>query len=314
MAPLAQLSNMFASAAPRCWLNTTCTGPVEPAFPGPWQANNLSPLLRTVEPIRTINVDGTPASASWRGALFPLGNETVVIDFGKEVGGTVHLEYTATGNGTLGIAFAEAKDYVGRHSDSSNGRFEAPEDALSVDIRQNSWSASWDMDVKDLRGGFRYVTLFMKSGATAGLSVSAARVNLAVQPTWPNLQAYRGYFDSSDGELNKIWYSGAYTVQTNSIPSDTGRHVTGFATSWSNTARAGTGSSVLVNGAKRGRMVAPAGLAVAIKTALLSTGDDESARNALQTIFDSQRVDGAFPSTGPPTLDFNSDCECCGRL
>lgn len=57
------------------------------------------------------------------------------------------------------------------------------------------------------------------------MSVTVSNISLEVsfQPTWPNFQAYQGDFYSSDDLLNKIWYSGEYTVQMNIIAPATGQ-------------------------------------------------------------------------------------------
>ncbi|KAK1974528.1 Six-hairpin glycosidase-like protein [Colletotrichum cereale] len=48
-------------------------------------------------------------------------------------------------------------------------------------------------------------------------------------------------------------------------------------------------------------------MGVVVPSAFVSTGDLESARNALQTVFDFQRPSGVFPRAGPPYLDAASD-------
>ncbi|KAK2060954.1 hypothetical protein LY76DRAFT_472780, partial [Colletotrichum caudatum] len=51
----------------------------------------------------------------------------------------------------------------------------------------------------------------------------------------------------------------------------------------------------------------PGDMGVAVPSASVSTGGLESARNALQTIFDFQRPLGVFPRAGPPYLDATGD-------
>lgn len=77
-------------------------------------------------------------------------------------------------------------------------------------------SGNYVMPDEVMRGGFRYLTLFLVGNGT--VTVSNIDLELSFQPTWSNLRAYQGYFYSSDDELNKIWYSGAYTLQTNAVP------------------------------------------------------------------------------------------------
>ena len=74
-----------------------------------------------------------------------------------------------------------------------------------------------------LRGGFRYMTAFMLANDTTTLDISNASPELAFQPTWSNLKGYQRYFYSEDEFLNRIGYAYAYTIQTNFVPTDTGR-------------------------------------------------------------------------------------------
>lgn len=54
--------------------------------------------------------------------------------------------------------------------------------------------------------------------------------------------------------LFQIWYAGAYTVQTNTVPLNTGRQVP-FVSSpgWQNNATLGVAGPIIVDGAKRDR-------------------------------------------------------------
>ncbi|KAL1892259.1 hypothetical protein Sste5346_007215 [Sporothrix stenoceras] len=163
-----------------------------------------------------------------------------------------------------------------------------------------------------LRGGFRYLTVFLVAEGedNTDLSVNFHNVTLdiAFQPTWPSLRAYQGYFDCDDPVLNRIWYAGAYTLQTNAVPPTTGRRVPFLKTGWANDGLLGPSHTILVDGAKRDRAVWPGDMGVAVPSLFVSTGDmDRSAKNALQTMYDSQNPDGSFPEAGPPLLQQGSD-------
>jgi hypothetical protein len=140
-----------------------------------------------------------------------------------EVGGIVSLSFSSSGSGKPGLAFTEAKNYVGEESDSSNGNFSGPDGALYTELRTRM--TAYTMPENKLRGDFRYRTLFLLTNTTASATPEDVGVFLDFQPTWPNLQAYQGYFHSSDDLLNRIWYAGACTLQSNAIPANTGRHV-----------------------------------------------------------------------------------------
>jgi hypothetical protein len=212
----------------------------------------------------------------------------LVFDFGIEVGGIVTIEYTLSKpNATLGLAFTEAKNYIGQNSDNSNGGSGA-DGALSVALSTEG-GGSYTMPDAKLRGGFRYLTLFLNSGADdTTLTINSVGLEIAFQPTWSNLRAYKGYFHSSDSLLNRIWYAGAYTLQTNSVPTTTCRVSTGSSTGWNNNAICGPGETLLLDGAKRDRWVWIGDMGTAVPAVSVSTGDLKSAKNALLSIWDNQ--------------------------
>lgn len=171
------------------------------------------------------------------------------------------------------------------------------------------------MDLPHLRGGFRYLTLFLltdesssSSSSPTSLSITDISLEIGFQPTWSNLRAYQGYFHSNDEELNRIWYSGAYTLQTNYVPTNTGRWFPTLSAGWANNGSLSNGSTVIVDGAKRDRAVWPGDMGIAVPASFVSLGNDlESVKNALQVMYDFQNADGSFPEAGPPLLQQSSD-------
>ncbi|KAI4952018.1 hypothetical protein J4E91_003480 [Alternaria rosae] len=158
-----------------------------------------------------------------------------------------------------------------------------------------------------MRGGFRYMTAFLLTESGTYVNVTDVQLEISFQPTWSNLEAYQGYFDSNDELLNRIWYAGAYTLQTNAVPTNTGRWVPMLANGWANNGTLGPGDTIIVDGAKRDRAVWPGDMGIAVPSTFVSTGDLDSVRNALQVMFDYQNPDGSFPEAGPPLLQQNSD-------
>lgn len=295
-----------SQAATACWRNTTCNGPTTAAFQGPWDSYIYAPSSRDVEPAAVLS-DDLLSSTPYNGSVSLYGNSSqAVIDFGIEVGGITSLSYASTGSGELGLAWSESKTYVGRVSDSSNGA-SAPEGYLSVNFTDGE-AGSYEVPLERLRGGFRYLTLFLLTDDSS-IEITNISVEISFQPTWADLQAYQGYFYSSDDTLNKIWYSGAYTVQTNSVPVDTGRRVPFVDAGWANDGILGNGSTIIVDGAKRDRAVWPGDMGVAVPAAFYSIGEIESVKNALQVMYDHQNSDGSLPEAGPPLLQQNSDSE-----
>ena len=310
--------------AQSCWRNTECIGPTTAAFPGPWESNIYSPSSRTISPVNILSLANASIISTYPGPSTLVGNASaLVFDFGIEVGGIVTVEYSTTGGaGALGVAFTEAKNWIGLASDSSNGAFahgigdQACDDGALYGNFPSSGKHSYTMDLTHLRGGFRYLTLFLlTNGKHATLSIHDVTLEIAFQPTWSNLRAYQGYFHCNDEELNKIWYSGAYTLQTNQVPVNTGRWIPPLNSSWANNGTLSNGTTVIVDGAKRDRAVWPGDMGIAVPSTLFSLGNDlDSVKNALQTMYDHQNSDGSFPEAGPPLLQQGSDTYHCWTM
>ena len=85
----------------------------------------------------------------------------------------------------------------------------------------------WTQPASWLRGGFRFLTI--ASTADALVTLSNVSCFITFMPHVDNLRDYGGYFyakdpGSADADfLTKLWYAGAYTVQTNIIAADQGR-------------------------------------------------------------------------------------------
>ncbi|KAL1986285.1 hypothetical protein VTN96DRAFT_6653 [Rasamsonia emersonii] len=297
------------SSAQKCWRNTTCTGPADTAFPGTWEKNIYAPSSRTVRPQKILSSHGEPAYQPGSGKYVLKGNGSqIVFDFGLEVGGIVTVDYTATGAGTLALAFTEAKNWIGEWSDSSNGAFKGPDGYLAQNITR-SGKGTYTMPDDKLRGGFRYLTAFlMTTSNSTSIDITDVSLEIAFQPTWSNLRAYQGYFHSNDELLNRIWYSGAYTVQTNAVPVNTGRRVPFVSSGWENDGLLGPGDTIIVDGAKRDRAVWPGDMGIAVPSTFVSIGDLESVKNALQVMYNTQdQTTGAFDESGPPLSQKGSD-------
>lgn len=215
-------SILFSLLAPvwaeSCWRNTTCSGPLETAFPGTWESNIFAPSSRTVSPKSILSVTTGEVLSTYPGPSQLVGNGSqLVFDFGTEVGGIVTIEYTSTGPGSIGLAFTEAKNWIGEWSDSSNAYLLLPDGAIYANF-SSAGAGSYVMPDLSLRGGFRYLTTFLVTNGTSTVNITNVSLEIGFQPTWSNLRAYQGYFHSNDELLNRIWYSGAYTLQTNTVP------------------------------------------------------------------------------------------------
>ncbi|KAI0816185.1 glycoside hydrolase family 78 protein [Xylaria sp. FL0064] len=288
-------------SAQSCWRETPCSSLKTAVFTGEWDANNFAPGTRNVSPLAIYSLQTGQKIATWPAVTTVSSNDSsVYLDFGQEVGGIASIEYSVspvTQNGSLGLAFTEAKNWVGRNSDSSNGNYARSDGAIYSTFSETG-NFTYVMPTENLRGGFRYLTLFVL-GDGASVMIHNVNLELSFQPTWSNLRAYQGYFHSNDDLLNRIWYSGAYTLQLNAIAPSTGRTWPSPNIAWQNNGLLGPGDMINVDGAKRDRTVWPGDMGVAGPASFYSTGDLESIKNSLQTLYDNQAESGLLPFSGP---------------
>lgn len=230
---------------------------------------------------------GHPTRISGAGARLTL-------DFGREVAGIIILRFAgATGGQSLGLAFTESPSYVGTSSDASQGGVGA-DGSLSAPVNR---SGTYTVPADKLRGGFRYLTVFLQSSGWVKLRRVSLTFTAAPGKAQPD--AYPNSFCSSDRLLNRIWYAGAYTVQLNTIDPRQGRVWPPPASGWENNGDVGVGRSVLVDGAKRDRTVWPGDYGISVPTDLVSIGDTASIRNGLTTLYEHQDAVGSTPYAGP---------------
>lgn len=259
-----------------------------------------APASRTVTPVAVVKTTGTVADAGHlvSGGVTRLSGRgaSVTLDFGKEVGGfvTVHFASSSDAGQQLGLAFSESSLGIGTAGDASNGG-PAPDGAIYANV---NGPGTYTMPASKLRGGFRYLTLFLNS--SGAVDIDRLWLNFTAAPAMTNLRAYPNYFRSSDDLLNRIWYAGAYTVQMDTVGPDQGRvWPPPLLGGWDNSGRVGVGSSVLVDGAKRDRTVWPGDLGISVPTDFAAFDDLTSIRNTLDVLYQHQDPEGAFPYAGP---------------
>ena len=285
-------------------------------------AANFSPTSRTLAPVAVL--PGRNKGVTRHGSsVFPLTlsgkGAFVVLDFGKEVGGFTTVEWgAAQGGASVGLAYSESSNFAAcpalsgcDHSsapcacqfgpqnqsgagDHSNGG-KGPDLTLSSGPIQPG--TNYTPSVAHMRGGFRYLNLFLESAGS--VEIADVSVYFTAAPTMANPAAYANHFNSSDELLNEIWYGCAYTTQMCSIAPSHGRNWPAPATGWNNDVLIGAGNTLLVDGAKRDRTIWPGDMGVSVGTALVTTGDADSSINSLETLLELQGDDGMLPYVGP---------------
>ncbi|KAH8101215.1 Six-hairpin glycosidase [Cristinia sonorae] len=286
---------------------------------GPWDKFNYAPD-RVVRP-RSItkavgSVRGEKNLVKSHGSATVSGKGSwVTVDFGIEVGGLISFNFDSVSKSSaIQLTFTESPVYISPQfsDDSSYPWYNQTYDG-ALPLEKPLKKGVWNQPESTLRGGFRYMTI--ASTDTGSVSISNITCYISFMPHVKDMRDYGGYFYASDPHfhdkdfLTKIWYAGAYTVQTNTVPLHTGRQVP-FVSSpgWQNNATLGVAGPIIVDGAKRDRAVWPGDMGVAVPTQFVSTNDLIPTRNALATMFAAINPrTGALPESGPPLSQLDSD-------
>ncbi|HEY4457044.1 MAG TPA: alpha-L-rhamnosidase C-terminal domain-containing protein [Pseudonocardiaceae bacterium] len=332
------LTPATAAAAPAA--QNPWTNPAYSPHPGDWQPYVLAPTGHTVQPVsvwaaqqRGGSIDGNPKAALGGPATVTLtstGTRTtsplLILDFGKEVGGEVamHVLTTSTPAPQLHACFSESIADMALTPTQNNGEAAYAPGCDTANI----WNGypgtpyTWDSDSHTLaipgqlpatvtdtqpRGGFRYLTIFLDGPGS--VTLNDVSLNFQAAPLQANPAAYQGWFLSSSNALNKLWYAGAYTVQMDTWMSDTAKswpYATGEADhSDAQVPGADPNQEVILDGAKRDRVVWQGDLSVEAPVTYLSTDDIGAVNNSLTSLAGQQLSDGFVPAeslVGPHNL------------
>ncbi|PWY94987.1 Six-hairpin glycosidase [Aspergillus sclerotioniger CBS 115572] len=285
----------------------------------PYEQYILAPSSRDLIPVSVRQVNGSVTNAaaltSSSGNATFNGISSVTYDFGVNVAGIVSVDVASASSQSafIGVAFTESSLWI------SNEACDATQDAgldtpLWFPVGQGA--GVYTVDKKYNRGAFRYLTVI--SNTTATVSLNSIHINYTAAPT-QDLRAYKGYFHSNDELINRIWYAGAYTLQLCSIDPTAGDALVWLGvidssdnitlpqtdTWWSNYTVT-NGSSTLVDGAKRDRLVWPGDMSIALESVAVSTADLYSVRTALESLYALQKANGRLPYAGKPFTDIVS--------
>ncbi|PLB36600.1 putative alpha-L-rhamnosidase B [Aspergillus candidus] len=285
-----------ASLAQKCWRETTCSGPEDSAFSGPWDKYIYAPSSRTVGPEEIWTISDTNSSRDYKRSMpYKLeGNGSVVVfDFGIEVGGIVTLNYTSTGSGALGLAFPETNSWVRQEPDSSDDAPGSLDRALYANVTE-AGEGNYSVPDKDMRAGFRYMVVFLLADGPTNVSIDGVGLEIAFQPAWSNLRAYQGYFFSDDELLNRVWYSGAYALQVNDMPAPAARPSSMVTDGTVTNETMGSDDTIAVD-EKRDYKIWPGDMGTSVLSSFVSTGNLEGTKSALQQVYNTQsNSTGAF--------------------
>ncbi|WP_062431628.1 alpha-L-rhamnosidase C-terminal domain-containing protein [Herbidospora daliensis] len=259
--------------------------PTWPANPN-WQSLVPGPSSDDVRPVRIVRTQGSVTNA---GVLAGQGSGSavltvapggqpaaVVLDFGKEVGGTPYVTVSASTprapatSNTVRISTSEALGFL----TNSSGAFVNDSGAqinLTVTGAQRYTGG--------LRGGFRFAAIELRTAGT--VSLTAAGLNFKAYRAGP--AQYQGWFMSSDDQLNRMWYAGAYTTQMDMVPA-------GVAPCFT--------QPVIFDGAKRDRAIWSGDLLITNPVAQLSLGTNSVpyVKGSINAIMNLQANNGRLTS------------------
>jgi alpha-L-rhamnosidase len=133
---------------------------------------------------------------------------TIVLDYGKEVGGVPYFTVSAaSGTPQLKAGYSEGLNYLSADGDGATPWAEG--DTSRADTYTVTGAGT--ITNSSVQGGERYEEITLTSPGT--VTLSAAGITYIADRS-----KYQGYFVSSSDELNQIWADSAYTAQIDSVP------------------------------------------------------------------------------------------------
>ncbi|WP_344860833.1 alpha-L-rhamnosidase C-terminal domain-containing protein [Amycolatopsis ultiminotia] len=243
----------------------------------------------------------------WPGLVPDDAPPSITVDFGKNIVGYPQVDFQDASAEHPGVrlAFSETTQYLGDVSDftrSDNGDTITPgTDQHAVPAGVSTWTdhhgCAEDTKVcADGLHGFRYLRISLDAlpddapAASPYGWVKLSGISLQFTGYLGTPDTYRGWFDSSDEQLNQYWYNASYT---NEMGTDT------FRPDDVDPRNADSptldGKLVLQDGAKRDRDPYVGDVAVSGLTTYLTHDTAVAAKNVLADLAEHQRADGWIP-------------------
>jgi len=232
---------------------------------------------------------------------------SVTLDFGQDVVGypRLRLDGASANDPGLELAFSETTQYLTDVSDftrSDNGDTITPgTDQVAVPATPETWTdshgcAHGTQVCDDGLHGFRYLKITLAALASDAPytandgTVRISGVSLDFTAYLGTPSTYKGWFLSSDNQLNQYWYGASYT---NELVTDTFRPSDVDPRNADNPGL--DGKLVLFDGAKRDRDPYDGDIAVSGLTDYLTHDIGAAPRDVLADLADHQRSDGWIP-------------------
>ena len=289
--------------------------PARSSHPPPWSKFQFAPGPERTFLTTASNQTSFPITLSGKG-------DSALFDFGQEVGGITEIAFVrkrnlleggvdaanahGKGDGVLSaaLAYSESSLYT-LNGDASRGSSQTTPDGLISTGPIPTGKSTYTSSFEHTRGGFRYLRIVLETEGSITLeSSSSVSVRMTAAPQMSDPSAWANHFYSPEDELlNRIWYACGWTNQLCSVSSSRCRVWPPASPSehWNNSASCGDGNVILVDGAKRDRMIWPGDMGVSVPALFATLGDIQASLNAVDTLFNFQNPDsGQLPYVGPP--------------
>jgi alpha-L-rhamnosidase len=200
--------------------SAAASGTPWPSSPN-WQSYDETPTSAQVCPTAVTSTSGTVSGASTllcggsgdatltmvSGGTAPV----IVFNYGKEVGGVPYFYVSSeSGSPTLQAGYSESSLSISATGDGTSPWAEGDPN------RYDDYTVTGAGTITNqyVQGGERYEEITLTTPGT--VTLSGIGVNYIADQTQAGNLA--GYFDSSNSELNQIWYDSEYTDQLDSVP------------------------------------------------------------------------------------------------
>ncbi|KAK7536226.1 bacterial alpha-L-rhamnosidase domain-containing protein [Phyllosticta citribraziliensis] len=283
----------------------------------PYEEYILAPSSRDLHPVSVYKINGTVNGADTLtgdalGSATFTDDSAVTYDYGKNIGGVVSLTIgeVSDENQYIGVTFSESSLWISGKSSDATADSGVDEILWFQPKKAGTYSARREQD----RGAFKYLSLVKNTTGT--LEVTQVTTHFTAMPHYADdqMRNYTGYFHCDDELINRVWYAGAYTNQLCTIDPKHGDalifldvifgNMSGDDVGtlpWYNNYTITNGTSALIDGAKRDRLVWAGDYAIAVPGLVVSTNDLVSVQNALISLFDFQNKEtGQLPYAGTP--------------
>ena len=206
----------------------------------------------------------------------------ILIDFGKEVGGYPHLAFGTGRCHRVGVQAAESLEHLS--SPLVAGPASIADRSLCV---THVWArAGRTADLQHF-GGFRYLWIYPKMPG----AMTLGDVWIDYSPHIPGDPDTCGYFLSSDDMLNRAWFAGLHTIEMCTVDPALG--------GYNSKGRIGVGEWVLVDGAKRDRLIWAGDLLPMANAVFVSDNNTAAVRDSLLSLATYQENNGYIPACSP---------------